>query len=763
MIENSSFKSSTGQHAPWLEVVNRGTTAALLHEYKIQTVDDTHITNWIFPEYTLGPAKYTIIWDSVGTRVNFDKTFSGNLQLTPSTKVIRLFHGSSLVDSLQIYSSPRLNESVGKLRNSLVPTIHFTTDIVSPGKENGNPGHWMKLSNLAEFGPRDSSPNAILSFKGRMWLLAGYRKEGFTYVSKSDIWSSVDGYQWELENDSPPFYAYSGFVVFKNKMWAFDGDTWSSEDGVNWEKEASDNYPFGYSSRVVVLNDKLWAVKSDLVATSSDGITWEIVNYSAPWGPQRSWPGFAVLNGKMWLVGGGAYYRTGYDEYYNDVWSSADGVNWELETINAPWDGSFWHVVNTHDNKLWVLSGFNIYDVEDDQGGQKNGVWFSSDGKEWLELKSENQWGHRHASFNVVHNDALYLIAGGADGFLYGDVWVLKNKFYFLNNVDNVTLPASWTNNYNGTGNSPTSLQEDHISLIVDKPHLELRDSLLINGVASGIQIGSTRRPCEFTVSRHGLLIGLVELEGDSRLTVYSKSVPTLGRMDPQSKISISRKYGDPSLVLASNISSFKASSTSGSAITISTDTIKIMQAGFSQIFFEQKAQTGTMDLHIEKKELVVTTNSQTKKFGEINPLFEILYQGFALGDSIDSLPIPPWIECHAEQYSPAGTYSINVRVGESSNYEFIPIDGTLTIEADQQHIILPNPTFGEIAVYPSIEMLSNEENVIRVFNCTGQIVYNKLYQAPYLYDLSTLPSGMYLVRISQAKSESKVYRIVKL
>ena len=86
---------------------------------------------------------------------------------------------------------------------------------------------------------------------------------------------------------------------------------------------------------------------------SRDGCDWECVTVAAGWCPRAWVGGSAVLNGRMWVVGGG--FIGGYDQqsgtvgyiqdtliyadpkptrsYYNDVWSTTDGKECELHHV----------------------------------------------------------------------------------------------------------------------------------------------------------------------------------------------------------------------------------------------------------------------------------------------------------------------------------------------------------------------------------------------------------------------------------------------
>jgi len=96
-----------------------------------------------------------------------------------------------------------------------------------------------------------------------------------------------------------------------------------------------------------------------------------------------------VFDGKIWVLGG---YNPGAvigDTYYEDVWSSADGENWELVTDSAAWLGRRGHkVVAFNDGSgeaMYLIGGFSV----DESTGYRqycNDVWRSTDGANWTEL-----------------------------------------------------------------------------------------------------------------------------------------------------------------------------------------------------------------------------------------------------------------------------------------------------------------------------------------------------------------------------------------
>jgi hypothetical protein len=122
-----------------------------------------------------------------------------------------------------------------------------------------------------------------------------------------------------------------------------------------------------------------------------------------------------VLDDRIWILGGGTYDTPKQPKrnYYNDVWSSADGLEWTCATREAPWAPRQYHEVAAFDGRLWVLEGY--------AGKNRNDVWYSADGVHWDELP-RTLWPPRHAASVFVFNGALWMVAGNN---MQSDVWKL--------------------------------------------------------------------------------------------------------------------------------------------------------------------------------------------------------------------------------------------------------------------------------------------------------------------------------------------------
>jgi len=84
--------------------------------------------------------------------------------------------------------------------------------------------------------------------------------------------------------------------------------------------------------------------------------------------------------------------------------------------------------------------------------------------------------------------------------------------------------------------------------------------------------------------------------------------------------------------------------------------------------------------LTITKAPLTVSCGDYTRDEGEENPEFTLTYEGFLLEDTEEDLTVKPTATTEATRDSLAGEYPIMIAGGESTNYTFSYIPGTLTV-----------------------------------------------------------------------------------
>jgi hypothetical protein len=324
----------------------------------------------------------------------------------------------------------------------MIPLICHGESTMAPEYE------WTKMIEPAAFAPRDGA--GALVFKNRMWLLGGWNPRDpkhFPKITNNEVWSSANGLEWKLETESAPWEGRhtAGYVVFKDKMWIVGGDAnrshyqndvWSSADGVNWDLVCEE---VPWRDRVLhctaVFQAKIWVFGGQNMPgfvhepedifyadawNSEDGKNWTKVADDLPWGPRGMVGKPLVFKNRIWLLGGGTYNTPKNPEriFYNDVWSSDDGIHWEQHLSSAPWAPRQMLDVAAFDNRMWVLEGWGRTE------GNLNDVWYSEDGHQWTEV-SGTPWAPRHAGCVFVFENALWMVAGNN---LTADVWKLTRK-----------------------------------------------------------------------------------------------------------------------------------------------------------------------------------------------------------------------------------------------------------------------------------------------------------------------------------------------
>ncbi len=314
---------------------------------------------------------------------------------------------------------------------------------------------WTQVTNAAAFSKRDGA--GAVTYNGKMWVLGGWSdppEGGPGHVGYNDVWNSINGLDWTQVRPNTPNTPTvwdgrhcGGYAVFNDKMWIVGGDPllkhyqpdiWNSSDGVHWTQVTS-SAPWGQRNmQVTMVHDgKIWVMGGQTlpqfvpgvpeafyndVWNSSDGANWTRVTEHAPWSPRGMIQGSVVFEGRMWLLGGGTYDTPAHPNrlFYNEVWSSADGVEWRKDA-DAPWAPRQYHSVAVFDNKMWLMAGANF----DTPEMNRNDVWYSPDGVHWTELPN-TPWPTRHAGSVFVFDNHLWMVAGSHPGSTpINDVWRL--------------------------------------------------------------------------------------------------------------------------------------------------------------------------------------------------------------------------------------------------------------------------------------------------------------------------------------------------
>lgn len=188
---------------------------------------------------------------------------------------------------------------------------------------------------------------------------------------------------------------------------------------------------------------------------------WSELTRNAEW-ENRYGHAAIAYDQKLWVFGGYNPGRMTGDTYLEDVWSSTDGIHWELVVEKAPWLGRRGHrVVVFNDgtgDALFLAGGFTVNE-ETGYREYANDVWKSTNGKDWIQVKertypdldSSEDWFPRFNHVLVAARqggtDFLYIIGGASmlenHAAIYAmkyfnDVWRSRDGVHWerLNNND---------------------------------------------------------------------------------------------------------------------------------------------------------------------------------------------------------------------------------------------------------------------------------------------------------------------------------------
>ncbi len=109
--------------------------------------------------------------------------------------------------------------------------------------------------------------------------------------------------------------------------------------------------------------------------------------------------------------------------------------------------------------------------------------------------------------------------------------------------------------------------------------------------------------------------------------------------------------------------------------------------------------------LTVNKAPLKVIPKDVTRKYGEQNPAFELLYEGLRNSENQPEWTVEPVITTNATQGSSAGEYAIQVMSGEARNYTLEKANGKLTITKAPLTIRLKDATRKYGMQNPNFEM----------------------------------------------------------
>jgi len=225
-------------------------------------------------------------------------------------------------------------------------------------------------------------------------------------------------YVWSIVTPDagyPKGYNYPVFVA-NGEMWLLSNGGWISRNGKTWTKTALPDSGLNsafqdyvlYRDQVLALGTMRGNVENmeltSRIARTRDMKSWEVIAERSNL-PPRVFYGSAVFKDKIWLFGG-------WDgrKYYNDVWTSDDGVNWKRVSDSTAWTPRTVGNVIVYKNKFWFHGGGVIDGERSDNSKEQNETWTSEDGVNWTRV--ETKFDGYLSGTPVVFDNKIWLIGG---------------------------------------------------------------------------------------------------------------------------------------------------------------------------------------------------------------------------------------------------------------------------------------------------------------------------------------------------------------
>lgn len=216
-------------------------------------------------------------------------------------------------------------------------------------------------------------------------------------------------------------------------------DSWQPRDGAGL---------LYFKGELYLLGGWLYGPTSSEVWKTSDLVHWQLLTF-APW-PGRHGAAWLVHEDRLWVIGG---------DLYDDVWSSPDGVSWNLESEHAPFGGRYTPNAASVNGKIIVYAGQHWEPVPwcitrpDCTAVGRGDVWGSRDGRHWELLTSNAPWAGRGLIHGTAtHAGRIYLIGGGLKvtppgeryaetSAEFGDIWSSSDGAQWKRETDRFSFP----------------------------------------------------------------------------------------------------------------------------------------------------------------------------------------------------------------------------------------------------------------------------------------------------------------------------------
>lgn len=332
--------------------------------------------------------------------------------------------------------SMRLNAYAGPL--SFGGSAGATLSVTETDDDVAAKGQWRMVAEESPWSPRDGA--GLVSYRGDLYLLGGWNPARFP-TTNNEVWkSSDDGKTWQFLHYAPWQGRHTvGWGVFNDQIVVIGGDVnqstyisdiWTFDPENGWLMAAI-SAPWNTYGRglfqTVILEDRILIIggqtldefvipqeRANLpnpffsdVWETTDLVNWIKLSDNNVFAPRSTIVGQAVLDGRVYLIGGGQYETSGYPRAYSSTIYSApltDLSDWRAEPA-PPWGGRNYPKLVVYKDEIWMIGGHDGADLAE--------VWRWKPGTPWRQ--SNAPWAPRHAASATVHNSEIILLGGPLD------------------------------------------------------------------------------------------------------------------------------------------------------------------------------------------------------------------------------------------------------------------------------------------------------------------------------------------------------------
>lgn len=287
----------------------------------------------------------------------------------------------------------------------------------------------------------------LIKLSGSDYKFTLFMEKSWRKLDNPNSWSPRDGV---------------GALVFKGKVFLLGGwnhktvvnEVWVTDDLHNWRQLSSAPWRARHGAGWIVHKDRIYVIGGDLIDdvwSSADGINWNLECSGAPFG-KRYTPIVQSIGDYIYLYGGQYWDPVDWCSDRpdckpvapRDVWRSQDGVVWERLLEIAPWSGrGLIHGSAYFENKIFLVGGGlkNATGRSSETYSEYADIWTSSDGLTWNKVLETYDFPSR-THFSVLSTSQGCYISDGSIGIQSN---VTNDLFYASDciNYKKIKVPKS--------------------------------------------------------------------------------------------------------------------------------------------------------------------------------------------------------------------------------------------------------------------------------------------------------------------------------